>query len=110
MICCIRAKGETMRKILGYLDLIEEEINGSREYAEKYIEYKAVGNMTWADRFKEMSNDKLKISNWIHELTVTEIQQIKTVYTPTFDIQELWDKKCKKYVEEIALIKQMLSM
>ena len=31
-----------MRKILEYLDLIEDEVCGSKEYAEKYIEYKGL--------------------------------------------------------------------
>lgn len=99
-----------MRKILDYLDLIDDEVRGSREYAEKYIEYKAAGNMTWAERFKEMSNDKIKNIGWLHELTISDIEQIKKVYTPPFEIQEVWDSKCKKYIEQAALIKQMLSM
>lgn len=99
-----------MRKILEYLDQIDLEICGAKEYAEKYIELKAAGNMTWAERFKKMSDDKLKSLVWLHEFTISEIEQIKRVYTPPTDMQDVWNAALAKYVEKSALIKQMLSM
>lgn len=97
-----------MRKIMEYFDQIDEELYSAKEYAEKYIEMKSIGNNTWADRFKEMSNDKIKAIEWLHELTICEIDKIKKVYTPPFGMKENWDKGLKMCSEKIALIKQML--
>ena len=90
--------------------MIDEEIESAKDYAEKYVEYKAKGDMTRANRYKEMANDELKHANYIHEWAVKEIEEISKVYTPPVEMQEAWDKAHKEYVEKIAWIKQMLSL
>ena len=99
-----------MTIIKKYVEAIEDEICGAKEYAEKAIEAKARGDISLATRYKEMSNDELKHAMYIHELAVREIAKISEVYTPPVEMQEKWDKSHKKYVEEVALIKQMLEM
>jgi hypothetical protein len=99
-----------MKSIKKYVDHIEDEIEGAKEYAEKYVECKAKGNMTNANKYKEMANDELKHAMYIHEWAVAEIQEISKVYTPPVDMQEKWDKAHKEYVEKVAWIKQMLAM
>lgn len=99
-----------MTKIMNYIEEIDDELCGAKEYAEKYIELKAVGNMTWANRLKEMATDELKHANWIHEMAISEIEQLKKVYVPPTEMQEVWDKSHTQYVEKAAWIKQMLSM
>ena len=89
---------------------MDEEIESAKDYAEKYVEYKAKGDMTRANRYKEMANDELKHSNYIHEWAVKEIEEISKVYTPPVEMQEAWDKAHKEYVEKVAWIKQMLSL
>ena len=90
--------------------MMDEEIESAKDYAEKYVEYKAKGDMTRANRYKEMANDELKHSNYIHEWAVKEIEEISKVYTPPVEMQEAWDKAHKEYVEKVAWIKQMLSL
>jgi hypothetical protein len=99
-----------MKSIKKYVDHIEDEIEGAKEYAEKYVECKAKGNMTNANKYKEMANDELKHANYIHGFAVEEIEELKKVYTPPVDMQEKWDKAHKEYVEKVAWIKQMLAM
>lgn len=99
-----------MRAIKKYVERIDEEIESAKEYAEKYVEYKAKGDMTRANHYKEMANDELKHSNYIHEWAVKEIEEISKVYTPPVEMQEAWDKAHKEYVEKVAWIKQMLSL
>lgn len=46
-----------MKIIADCIDLMDEELEGAKTYAEMYVQYKADNDMTWANKFKEMSND-----------------------------------------------------
>ena len=99
-----------MKNIKKYVELLDEEIEGAQDYAEKYIECKAKGNIARANRFKEMATDELKHCGYIHEMAIQEIDEIKKVYTAPVEMQEKWDREHKLYVEKVALIKQMLTL
>lgn len=99
-----------MRMIKELVHRLDEEIEDAKEYAEKYVEYKAKGNMPRANKYKEMATDELKHSNYIHEMAVHEIDEIKKVYTAPVEMQEKWDMEHKAYVEKVAWIKQMLTL
>ena len=99
-----------MRAIKKYVDMMKDEIESAKEYAEQYVEHKAKNNMQTATRYKEMANDELKHANYEHEWAVKEIDEISKVYTAPIEMQEVWEKAHKKYVEEVAWIKQMLAM
>lgn len=89
---------------------LNEEIEGAKNYAERYVKYKAKNNMPWANRFKEMANDELKHCNYLHELVVFEIEELKKIYSPPAEMLEKWEHEHKEYVEKVAWIKQMLTM
>lgn len=99
-----------MRAIKNLVEQLEEEIEGAKEYAEKYVEYKAKGNMARANKYKDMATDELKHCNYIHEMAVHEIEEIQKVYTAPVDMQEKWEKEHKEYVEKVAWIKHMLTL
>lgn len=99
-----------MKSIKEYVELLDEEIEGAKDYAEKYVGCKAKGNMHRANRFKEMAEDELKHSSYIHEMAVQDIEELRRVYTPPIEMQEKWDKAHKEYVERVAWVKQMLSL
>jgi hypothetical protein len=99
-----------VKKIKEYVEAIDEELEGAKEYAEKYVECKAKDNMQSATKYKEMANDELKHAMYVHEWAVKEIEEISRVYTPPIEMQEKWDKAHKEYVEKVAWIRQMLSM
>ena len=99
-----------MRSIKKYVEAIEEELEGAKDYAEKAVEAKAKGDMEKASRYKEMANDELKHMSYLHSWAVAEIEAISKVFKPPVDMQEKWDKAHAKYVEEAAWIKQMLAM
>lgn len=99
-----------MKMIKVLVEQLDEELEGAKEYAEKYVECKVKGNMQRASRYKEMAEDELKHSGYIHEMAVQEIEQLKKVYTAPADMQEKWDKSHKEYVERAAWIRQMLLM
>jgi hypothetical protein len=99
-----------MKFIKHYVSAIDEEIEGAKDYAEKYVEAKAIGDMGKANRYKEMASDELKHAMYIHEWAVTAINDLSKIYTAPVEMQEVWEKSHKKYVEQVAWIKQMLSL
>lgn len=99
-----------MTKIKMLVDEINDELCDAKKYAEESLSYKAKGDTGWANRYKEMSQDELKHASFIHERAVTEIEQLKRVYTPPVEMLDKWEKAHKEYVEKAAWIKQMLAM
>lgn len=99
-----------MTKIKKLADEISEELDSAKEYAENHLMYKAKGNDEWSKRFFEMANDELKHADYLHDLAVEEIDELRKVYTPPQEMLEKWDADHKKYVEKAAWIKQMLAM
>ena len=99
-----------MKFIKKLVDHLDEEIEGAKEYAEKYVECKAKGNMTRANKYKEMAQDELKHATYIHEMAVQEIEELRKIYTPPAEMLEKWEKAHKEYVERVAWVKQMLTL
>lgn len=99
-----------MKAIKELVDKIDDELNGAKEYAEQSLMCKAKGNNTWSQRYKEMALDELKHADYIHAKAVEEIQRLQTVYTAPVEMQEIWDKEHKKYIEKAAWVKQMLNL
>lgn len=93
-----------------YVDTIAEEIEGAKEYAEKYVECKAKGNTARAQKYKEMATDELKHTTYIHDMAIQDIEELKKIYTPPVEMEEKWDKVHKEYVESVAWVKQMLTL
>lgn len=99
-----------MRAIKKYADHIEEELEGAKEYAENYVEFKAKGNMNKANKYRDMANDELNHAMNIHEFAIKDIEELSKVYTAPVEMLEKWEAAHKKYVEQVAWIKQMLSL
>ena len=99
-----------MRSIKAYVEHIDEELEGAKDYAEKYVEAKVKGNMNVANKYKEMASDELRHAGYVHEFAVAEIDALSKVYTPPVDMQKKWEESHKEYVEKAAWIRQMLSM
>lgn len=99
-----------MTKIKKYVDAIDDELCSAKEYAEKYVEYKAKADNTWMARYKQMATDELNHANWLHEKAMQEIEEINKVFQPTQKMLDKWEKSHAEYVEKSAWIKQMLAM
>ena len=99
-----------MTKIKKLADEISEELDSAKEYAENHLMYKAKGNDEWSKHFFEMANDELKHADYLHDLAVEEIDELRKVYTPPQDMLDKWESDHKKFIEKTAWIKQMLAM
>jgi hypothetical protein len=92
------------------LEHLEEEVEGAREYAEKYIECKARGNVARANRYKEMAQDELKHATMLREMDVADVSELKRVYSITEEEQNAWDHGHKHLTDEMAMVMHILSM
>lgn len=99
-----------MKRIQRLVDMIDDELEGAKCYAEMYVEHKAFDDGRWAGIFREMSQQELQHASYIHQLAVEEIDRVKKVFTAPVEMQEKWDKAHIGYVDRAAWIKQMLSM
>lgn len=99
-----------MRMIKNCVEKINEETEGAKEYAEKYVEEKAKGNITKANKYREMANDELKHADYIHGFATADIAELEKVYTAPVEMLDKWEHAHKEYVEKVAWIKQMLAM
>ena len=105
-----------MTKIKKYVEDIAEELESSKEYMEKALEYKAMGanDPKYAERYngyKEMSVQELGHATRIHQYAVQDIERLKSVYPEIpQDMMDKWEHSHKEYVEKTAWIKQMQAM
>lgn len=100
-----------MRSIQKLAHCIHEELEDAQRYAELYVEKKAAGKSQQATRYQKMADDELQHAAYLHEFTVAEIEQLKTVFkSPPTSMMEAWDAEHKAYVDKAAWIKQMLAL
>ena len=99
-----------MKLIHNLIEHIDDEIEGAKEYAEKYIDCKARGNMTRAEKYSEMAKDELKHASYIKEFAMSDIEGIKAVYNLPDEIETIWEHAHKRFSENMAMVRQMLNM
>lgn len=100
-----------MTTIKKYVDKIDDEICGAKEYAEKALEYKALGDSDRYTKYKSMASDELNHAMTIHEFATRDVDRLKSVYPDVpEDMLSKWEKSHNEYVEKVAWIRQMLSM
>jgi len=100
-----------MKKIKEYVEKINDEIDGAKEYMEKALWYKAKGDSNRYTRYKEMSMQELGHAMTIHQFASEDIVELKRVYPEIPEaMQDAWDKAHNEYVEKVAWIKQMQNM
>jgi hypothetical protein len=99
-----------MKLIHKIIESIDEELEGAKEYAEKYIDAKAKGHTARAAKYNEMANDEMKHATYIKDFAVSDIDELKKVYPLPVDVEEAWEHAHKKFIECMAIIKHMLSM
>jgi hypothetical protein len=87
---------------------LNEEIDGAKEYAEKYVENMAKGNTSRANKYKEMAGDELKHAGYMRDFAIADIDELKRVYHMTENEEEMWEHAHKKLMNEMALVRYML--
>ena len=98
-----------MKLVHKFIEQINEELEGAKEYAERYIECRAKGNSTRAAKYKEMANDELRHAGYVYDFAVQDVTEVKRVYPMTFEADDAWDHAMKHYAECVAMVKHMIS-
>lgn len=89
---------------------IDEELKDAQNYAEMYVEKKALNENEWATKFRLMAEDELRHAMIMHDYSVQKIERLRQVYSPSEDMLDKWNKAHADYVDRVAWIKQMLAM
>lgn len=98
-----------MKIIDKMIDALDDEIEGAKKYAEKYIEWKSRGDSARASKYRDMANDELRHASNIHDFAMMDIDGLKRVYTLPEKDAEKWLQAHRQFAEQYALVKQMLS-
>lgn len=99
-----------MKQIHKAIENIKEELEGAKDYAEKYIDSKARGNMQRAEKYLEMAKDELKHAGYLRDMALQDLEGIKKVYELPDELEEVWEHEHKRVLECMAVVKHMLSM
>lgn len=100
-----------MKKIKDYVEKIDDELCGAKEYIEKALWYKAKGDSTRYAKYKEMSTQELGHAMNIHQFAAEDIAELEKVYPEIPEkMIDAWNKSHDEYVEKTAWIKQMQAM
>ena len=100
-----------MNKIKRYVEHIDDELNGAKEYIEKALEYKVIGDTVRYNKYKEMSAQELGHAGNLHEFAVQDIENLKRVYPDIpQDMLDKWEHSHNTFVEKAAWIRQMQAM
>jgi hypothetical protein len=99
-----------MKLIDKMLEQLEEEVEGARDYAEKYVECKARGNMPRANHYKEMAHDELKHATFLKEMDMADVDDLKRVYPMTEEEEHHWAHRIKCINDQMAMVMHVLSM
>lgn len=98
-----------LKMLHDHIEQIKEELEGAKDYGEKYLEAKAKGDAARANRFKEMANDELRHATAVHEMTAQDMEQLKKVFPIPVEDSDQWEHAHKIFAEHMAWIKQMLA-
>jgi hypothetical protein len=99
-----------MKIIRKYVEQISEEVEGAMDYAERFVEQKAMGRTARASKFREMANDELNHAHNIRDMATEDIAGLNSMGALSVEDDEKWSAALKKCIEKIALIKQILSL
>ena len=100
-----------MRKIKEIIEKLDSEIKDAKEKADEYAEFRLAGDSQEASASKQAAMDELKHADLYHSRAVKEIQKIsQTFQNPPQKMLDKWNRAHHEYIDQVAFIKQILSM
>ena len=98
-----------MKKIKKYVNMIKDEIESAECYAEKYIEAKAMGETSYAEKYKLFAQQELDHAMFVHNLAEVFIDKVSKVITPPAEMKEKWEAAHIECVSKVDEIKAMIA-
>ena len=90
--------------------MIKDEMESAECYAEKYIEAKAMGETSYAEKYKLFAQQEIEHGMFIHSLAADFINKVSKVFEAPVEMREKWNDAHEEYVAKVNEIKSMLSM
>ena len=97
-----------MKKIKKYVAMIKDEIKSAEHYAEKYIEAKAMGETTNAEKYKTFAQQEIDHGMFIHQIAEDFITKVSKVVTPPAEMKTMWEEAHLECIDKVDKIKAML--
>ena len=98
-----------MKFIDELIEKVMDEIDGTEEYAEQYIIYRANNNSARASQFREMATQELHHATILRDYAIQDVEAIKKIHLLSEDEEERWEKCLKKMNERISVLHYTLS-
>lgn len=98
-----------MRIVDEMVEHIREEIDGAKEYAEKYIESKAIGNTERANAYRQMALDEIRHAEHVRDFAIADVSEMRKVYTFTAEEEASWEHHLKSTMECLGWVKRMIT-
>lgn len=98
-----------MKKIKKYVNMIKDEISSAECYAEKYIEAKAMGETSNAEKYKLFAQQEIDHGMFIHQIASDFIAKVQKVITPPADMMEKWEQAHIECMSKVDSIKAMIA-
>lgn len=98
-----------MKMIEKMLDHVKDELEGAKDYAEKYLEHKARNDSARASKYKEMAMDELHHAATVHDFATADIDALKKIYPISLETEDKIQHMHKHFAECTAMVKHMLS-
>lgn len=100
-----------MRKIAQIVDWIDDEIDGSEQYAHAAMQAKEANDMESSRAYCDMARQELAHAGILHDMVVREIRKAEqdNVEVPK-GMMEIWEWNHDKYIDRVAKASIMLDM
>lgn len=100
-----------MRSIAKIVDWIDDEIDGSEQYAAAAISAKDANDMESCRIYADMATAELNHADALHTIVVRKIREVESngADVPA-GMMEIWNWKHEKYIDRVAKARVMLQM
>lgn len=98
-----------MKMIIELIDLMDEELDHSQTYAEKYIQAKIENDINY-DRYIAMAKDEIRHADFLYQIALEKYNTLKERYALPERIKNIWKNHNKEFAEKKKSVNDILNM
>lgn len=99
-----------MRIIEEYVESFKMELYDAKDYAEKYLYFRAHGVEVYTTYFFKMASDELEHAEHLKQVASDEFEKLGKVCELSEQERKEWGKACEEYDKSVVIVRQMLNM